>query len=82
MKIFFKIVFVLFVLWVCAVAASVVGGVAGALAAVLLHAGPFAITLIVRIFGTISFFGFVLMTWVIYSRRRDRKSARKNDSKQ
>ena len=82
MKIFFQIVLVLFILWVCAVAASIAGGVAGALAAVLLHAGPVAITLIVRIVGTVFFFGFVLLAWVIYSRRRDRKSAGKSDSKQ
>jgi hypothetical protein len=77
-KILLKIVLVLFILWVCAVLASIVGGVAGALAAVLLHASPFAITLIVRVFGTLFFFGVVLLAWVIYSHRRARKLARKN----
>jgi hypothetical protein len=71
-KIFLKIVLVLFILWVCTVLASICGGVAGALAAVLLHASPFGITLIVRVLGTLFFFGFVLLAWVIYSRRRSR----------
>jgi hypothetical protein len=77
-KILLKVVFVLFILWVCAVVASIFGGVAGALAAVLLHASPYIITLIVRVFSTIFFFGFVLLAWVIYSRRRSRKFARKS----
>jgi arginine exporter protein ArgO len=79
-KIFFKIVLVLFILWVCAVVASIFAGVAGALVAVLLHAGPFAITMIVRILGTIFFFGFALLAWVIYSRRRARRQARKTEA--
>jgi len=77
-KIFLKIVLVLFILWVCTVLASICGGIAGALAAVLLHASPFAITLIVRVFGTLVFFGFVLLAWVIYSRLRARRLARKD----
>ena len=76
-KTLLKIALVLFILWICAVVASIFGGVAGALAATLLHAGPYAITMIVRILTTIFFFGFVLLAWVIYSRRGDRMLARK-----
>jgi hypothetical protein len=77
-KKFFKIVVVLFILWFCAVVASIFGGAAGALAAVLLRAGPYTITMIVRTFSTGFFFGFVLLAWVIYSRRRSRKLSRKS----
>jgi hypothetical protein len=79
-KIFLKIVLVLFILWLCAVVASIFAGVAGVLAAVLLHAGPYAITMIVRVLSTIFFFGFALLAWVIYSRRRARRLARKTDA--
>jgi hypothetical protein len=77
MKIFFKIVLVVLILYVCAVAGEFFAGVIGAIAAVYLHASPYAITLIVRVLTTVFFCGFVLLAWVIYSRRRVRKSRRK-----
>jgi len=77
-KTFFKIVLVLLILFICGVLADICAGVIAALAAVLLHAGPVAVTIIVRIFATVFFCGFVLLSWVIYSRRRDRKLRRKS----
>jgi hypothetical protein len=78
-KIVLKIVLVLFILWICAVVASICAGVAGALAAVVLHAGPSTTTMIVKTFTTIFFFVFGLLAWGIYSRRRARMLARKSD---
>jgi hypothetical protein len=77
MKIFLKVVLVVLILYVCATAGGFFAGVIGAIAAVYLHASPYTITLIVRVLTTVFFCGFVLLAWVIYSRRRARKSRRK-----
>jgi hypothetical protein len=78
MKIFFKVVLVLLILYVCAVAGEFFAGVLGAIAAVYFHASPYATTVIVRVLATVFFFCFVLVAWVVYSRRRARKSRRRN----
>ena len=78
MKTLLKIGLALLVLFICGVLADIFGGVAAALAAVLLHAGPIAVTNIVRVLGTIFFLGFVLLAWVIYSRVQARKARRKS----
>ena len=80
MKILFKIVLVLLVLSVCAAAGAFFAGIVGALAAVLLHARPYAVTMIVRVLSSVFFFGFVFLAWVIYSRRQARKLRRKSDT--
>jgi hypothetical protein len=74
MKIFLKVVLVLFILYVCAVAGEFFAGVLGAIGAVYFHASPYATTVIVRVLATVFFFFFVLVAWVIYSRRRARGS--------
>ena len=80
MKLFFQIVLVLFILWICAVLASVFAGVSGALVAIFLHAGPTVITMVVRILSTVFFFLFVFLAWLVYSRIRERKLARKTST--
>jgi len=77
MKTFLKVVLVVFVLYFCATVGGFFAGVIGAIVAVYLHASPYAITLTVRVLTTVFFCGFVLLAWVIYSRRRVRKSRRK-----
>jgi hypothetical protein len=77
MKILFKIVLVLLILYVCGVAGAFFGGVLGAIGAVYFHADPQATALIVRLLTIFFFCGFVLLAWVIYSRRRERRLRQK-----
>jgi hypothetical protein len=74
MRTLFKLVLGFLVLYLCGVAGSFFGGVVGAVAAAAFHAGPYAITSIVRVLSTLFFFGFVGLAIVIYSRRQARKS--------
>ena len=80
MKTLFQIILVLLVLYICGVAGALFGGVVGALAAALLHAGPYAVTMIVGVLSTLFFCGFVLLAWVIYSGLKDRKLGRKGNA--
>jgi hypothetical protein len=66
------------VLYLCGVAGSFLGGVGGAIAAVLLHAGPYAVTMIVRVLSVVFFCGFVVLAWTIYARFQKRKLRQKN----
>jgi len=76
----FKLVLAVLVLYLCGVAGSFFGGVVGAIAAAVFHAGPYAITLTVRVLSTVFFFGFLALALVIYSRRQKRKSLQKDSS--
>jgi hypothetical protein len=78
MKTLFKILVVLSVLYLCAVAATFFAGMIGAVAAAYFHASPYATRLIVRLFTTTFFFGFALLAWVIYSRTRARQRRLRN----
>jgi hypothetical protein len=79
-KTLFKIILVLFVFSICAVAGAFLAGVVAALAAVLLHAAPYAVTMIVRVLSTLFFFGFILLAWVIYSSLQARKLRRRKNT--
>ena len=76
-KTLFKILVVILVLDLCGVAGAFFGGVLGALAAAYFHVGAYATVLIVRVLTVTFFCGFALWAWVIYSRRRERKSRQK-----
>lgn len=78
MKTLFKVALAFLVLYLCGVASSFFGGVAGAVAAAAFHAGPYTITLTVRVLSTVFFFGFVALALVIYSRRQKRKAHERN----
>ena len=77
MKTLFKIALVLLFLFVCATLGEIFGGVIGAVAAAFLHASPYVTMVLVRVFTTLFFFGFLLLAWVIYSRRRESKARRR-----
>ncbi len=80
MKIFFKVVLVVLILYLWVIAGEFVGGVFGAIAAAYFHASPYATMVIVRLLATFSFGGFALLAWVIYSRRRERKLRRETST--
>jgi membrane protein implicated in regulation of membrane protease activity len=80
MRTLFKIILALLVLYLCGILGGFFAGVIGAIAAAYFHAGPYATTVVVRVLTTIFFCGFVLAAWVILSRRRERKSRRKNNA--
>jgi Flp pilus assembly protein protease CpaA len=71
-KTLFHLVLICAVFYLCGVAGSFLAGVIGALAAAGLHAGPYAVTMIVRVFSALFFCGFVFLAWTIYSRRKKR----------
>jgi hypothetical protein len=77
-KILLQLGFAFVVLYLCGVAGSFLGGVVGAFAAVLWHAGPYAVTMIVRVFSAVFFCGFVALAWMIYTRFQKRKLRRKS----
>jgi hypothetical protein len=64
MKTMFKLVLAFLVLYLCGVAGSFFGGVVGAIAAADFHAGPYAITLVVRVLSTVFFLGFVALAFI------------------
>ena len=72
-KILLQLGFAFVVLYLCGVAGSFLGGVVGAFAAVLWHAGPYAVTMIVRVFSAVFFCGFVALAWMIYTHFQKRK---------
>jgi hypothetical protein len=77
-KILLQLGFAFVVLYLCGVAGSFLGGVVGAFAAVLWHAGPYAVTMIVRVFSAVFFCGFVALAWMIYTHFQKRKLRRKS----
>jgi hypothetical protein len=77
-KILLQLGFAFVVLYLCGVAGSFLGGVVGAFAAVLWHAGPYAVTMVVRVFSAVFFCGFVALAWMIYTRFQKRKLRRKS----
>jgi membrane protein implicated in regulation of membrane protease activity len=80
MKTLFKLVLAFLVLYLCGVAGSFFGGVVGAIAAAVFHAGPYAVTLTVRALSTVFFFAFVALALMIYSRRQKRKAQQKGSA--
>jgi uncharacterized membrane protein YozB (DUF420 family) len=78
MKTLFKLVLAFLVLYICGVAGSFFAGVVGAISAAAFHAGPYAITLIVRMLSAVFFVGFVAL--VIYWRRQKRNERQKNSA--
>jgi uncharacterized membrane protein HdeD (DUF308 family) len=80
MKTLFHLVLAFLVLYLCGVVGSFFAGVIGAIAAAVLHASPYATTLIYRMLSAVFFFGFVGLAWAIYSRRQGRKSRQKNSA--
>jgi membrane protein implicated in regulation of membrane protease activity len=80
MKTLFNLVLAFLVLYLCGVAGSFFGGVVGAIAAAAFHAGPYAITLIVRVVSSVFFLGFVALALAIYLRRQSRRTQQKNSA--
>ncbi|HEX4380583.1 MAG TPA: hypothetical protein VH022_11145 [Candidatus Acidoferrum sp.] len=78
MKILLQLGLAFVVLYLCGVAGSFLGGVVGAFVAVLWHAGPYAVTMVVRVFSAVFFCGFVALAWMIYTRFQKRKLRRKS----
>jgi membrane protein implicated in regulation of membrane protease activity len=80
MKTLFKLVLAFLVLYICGVAGSFFADVVGAISAAAFHAGPYAITLIVRVLSAVFFVGFVALALVIYWRRQKRNERQKNSA--
>jgi hypothetical protein len=74
MRAFFKVVVIFSLVFLSGIIGRFLAGITAAIAAAYFHTSPQVTTLIVRVLATTFLFGFALLMWVIYSRRRERKS--------